>query len=136
MEGTKGIPVAAGVIWRGDTVLITRRPRGSSMEGLWEFPGGKREPGETMEECLRRELMEELGIEADIGGVIVEVDHIYPERQISLVAMTCKGFTGEPSAIGCDELRWVPLEELLTYEMCPPDRTVAKVLISNMTKER
>jgi mutator protein MutT len=132
---TEAIPVAAGIIRRGDLVLITRRPRGSSNQGLWEFPGGKKEPGETIEECLRRELREELGIEADIGGVLVEVYYPYDERPIRLVAMICNGFTGEPSALGCDELRWVAPEELSSYRLCPADRTVAKALVSNKTKE-
>src|SRR5262245_15313555 len=78
------IEVAAGVVFRDGQVLITQRRPGDHLGGLWEFPGGKREPGETFEVCLQRELKEELGIEVDVGEWLDSVTHAYPEKTVHL----------------------------------------------------
>ena len=75
------VVVAAAVVERGDSYLVTRRLRGTHLEGLWEFPGGKCEPGETHAACLRREILEELGCGAEVGEKLLTVAHEYPERQ-------------------------------------------------------
>ena len=74
------IEVAAGLVLHDDRYLITRRKAGVHLGGLWEFPGGKREPGETFEECLRRELREELGIEVVVGALVESLTHAIPRR--------------------------------------------------------
>jgi 8-oxo-dGTP diphosphatase len=82
--GTKVIEVSAGLIFRSGKLLITQRHARAHLGGLWEFPGGKREPGETFEQCLVRELREELGVEVVVGELFDTVEHAYPERTVSL----------------------------------------------------
>src|SRR6185369_202540 len=83
------IEVAAGVVFRDGRVLITQRRPGGHLGGLWEFPGGKRESGETFARCLRRELMEELGIEAEVGECLGSVTHRYPGKTVRLKFYRC-----------------------------------------------
>ena len=78
------IRVTAGLLWQNGMVLITKRPQGSHLAGFWEFPGGKQEVGETPEECLEREIKEELGVEVRAEKLLVTVDHEYENRIISL----------------------------------------------------
>src|SRR5271170_6058553 len=78
------VEVSAALIFRGGKLLITQRHAKSHMGGLWEFPGGKREPGETYEECLVREIREELGVEIAIGSCFAEITHAYPEKHVHL----------------------------------------------------
>src|SRR5437773_2250204 len=83
------VDVAAGLIFRDGKLLITQRRAGAHLGGLWEFPGGKREPNETFEECLVRELREELGIEVVVGELIESVTHAYPEKTVHLSFFRC-----------------------------------------------
>ena len=76
------INVAAGLVFEQGRLLITQRHEASHLGGLWEFPGGKVEPGETFEECLRRELLEELGIDVNVGKLFESISHEYPERKV------------------------------------------------------
>jgi A/G-specific adenine glycosylase len=80
--------------------------------GLWEFPGGKVEPGETIEACIAREIQEELGIEIAVGDHLITVDHAYSHFRVSLIVHHCRYLSGEPQPIECDEVRWVTLAEL------------------------
>jgi mutator protein MutT len=113
--------VAAGLIWRDGKVLITRRPQGSHLGGFWEFPGGKREPDETLEECLRRELREELGITVRTVRFLLSVEHEYESRSISLHLFECSSPPEEPRPLGCAALKWVRPEHLEGYPMPPAD---------------
>src|SRR6266478_535050 len=83
-ENANRVEVAAGLIFRDGKLLITQRYPEAHLGGLWEFPGGKREPGETFEQCLERELREELGIEVFIGELLVSLEHAYPEKTVQL----------------------------------------------------
>ncbi len=83
------IEVAAGLVFRGGKLLLTQRHPEAHLGGLWEFPGGKREPGETFEQCLARELEEELGIEVTVGELIESITHVYPERTVHLRFFRC-----------------------------------------------
>jgi len=103
----KCVEVAAGLIFRNGRLLITRRPAGGHLAGLWEFPGGKREPGETLAQCLARELHEELGIEVEIGRCVERVTHAYPQKIVQLRFYRCQGLNREPRALGCPEFKWV-----------------------------
>src|SRR6185369_17353271 len=76
------VEVSAGLVFRDGKLLITRRPAGAHLGGLWEFPGGKRESAETFEECLVRELREELGIEVEVGAMLESLTHVYPEKTV------------------------------------------------------
>src|SRR3954463_15836500 len=103
--------VTAAVVERGDRFLVTRRPKGVHLEGLWEFPGGKCADGETLVDCLRRELQEELGVDAAIGAEMLAVPHASPERAVELHFFRCE-LRGEPSPLLGQEIRWVTRAEL------------------------
>jgi mutator protein MutT len=113
--------VTAGLIWREGKILITKRPEGSHLAGLWEFPGGKQEAGESLEQCLEREIREELGLVIKATELLLEVDHDYGTKSISLHLFRCSRLTGEPRALGCAEMRWVNPQDLDQYKLPPPD---------------
>lgn len=115
------IEVAAGLVFRDGKLLITQRPAGGHLAGLWEFPGGKRETDESFEDCLRRELMEELGIEVELGELIESITHSYPEKTVHLRFFRCAWKQHEPQALGCPAFRWVTKEELGEYEFPTAD---------------
>jgi 8-oxo-dGTP diphosphatase len=109
--------IGVAVIWN-DTgkILIDRRLPQGAMGGLWEFPGGKVEPGETIEECIKREIQEELAIEIEVGDCLITVDHTYTHLRVTLTVHHCRYVTGIPQPIECDEVRWVGLDELEAFE--------------------
>lgn len=109
------IEVSAGLIFRSDKLLLTQRYAASHLGGLWEFPGGKREPGETFEQCLARELREELGVEVSVGRLFDEVTHAYPEKTVRLQFFLCRLVAGEPQPLGCAAVRWVAKTELAAF---------------------
>jgi mutator protein MutT len=111
----KRIEVAAGLVFRDGRLLITQRPPGSHLEGLWEFPGGKCEPGETLEACLVRELREELGVTVHVGERVAEIAHDYPDKQVRLHFFQCRLTDGEPRLLECAALAWVAAAELDGY---------------------
>jgi mutator protein MutT len=88
---------------------------------LWEFPGGKRECDESDEECLRRELREELGIEVEVKELLESIRHDYPEKSVHLKFFRCVLLKGEPSPIGCDAMVWVTASQLADYEFPEAD---------------
>lgn len=115
------IDVSAGLVFRDGKLLITQRHANAHLGGLWEFPGGKREPGETFEECLVRELREELGIEVIVGELIETVEHEYPEKRVLLKFFRCTWQANEPQALGCPAFAWVTREQLAAYEFPAAD---------------
>lgn len=116
------------MIARPGEILATRRPHGSHLEGHWEFPGGKLEAGESPEECLARELREELGVEAEIGSILEVVYHRYPDKTVLLLFYACRLVSGEPSALESEELRWVRLAEIQELGWAPADVPFVKKL--------
>jgi A/G-specific adenine glycosylase len=105
--------IGVAVIWRDhQEILIDKRKESGLLGGLWEFPGGKVEPGETIEACIAREIQEELGIEIAVGDHLITVDHAYSHFRVSLIVHHCRYLSGEPQPIECDEVRWVTLAEL------------------------
>src|SRR5262249_23628290 len=100
------IVVTAAVIEQNGRFLVTRRPPGVHLEGVWEFPGGKCAPGEPLDECLRRELREELAVDAVVGAELFAVTHAYPERRVELHFFAC-ALDGEPTPQLGQEMRWV-----------------------------
>lgn len=122
------VEVTAAVIESEGRVLLAQRPAGCTHPGLWEFPGGKVEPGESHRECLARELAEEMGIEVEAGERIAVLRHAYHELTIDLIAFRCTILKGEPRDIGCADHAWVTTEELDAYDMLPPDRKLAEML--------
>ena len=121
------IVVTAAVIERDGRFLVTRRPCGVHLGGLWEFPGGKREAGESLEACLRREIVEELDTEIQVGAEIYGVTHDYPERIVELHFFQCR-LIREPRAVDGQEMRWVLREELVQLEFPPADRRLIEML--------
>lgn len=119
--------VVAGVLWRNGRVLIGRRPEGKLLGGLWEFPGGKVEAGETHEACLKRELREELGILVSPGAEIGTFDHAYTHFRVRVHALDCRLKRGRPRALEHTDLRWARPEELLAYPMGKVDRAIARL---------
>lgn len=115
------IEVSAALIFRDGKLLITQRHRDAHLGGLWEFPGGKREGGETFEQCLVRELREELGVEAVVQGLFDEVTHVYPEKMVWLKFFLCRLLTGEPQALGCAAVKWVGKPELTEHDFPDAD---------------
>lgn len=97
-------------------ILIDRRKAKGLMGGLWEFPGGKIEPEETVKECIKREIKEELDIEIEVGEHLLSLTHDYIEFKVTLIVHFCRHLRGEPQPIECDEIRWVWLKELENYQ--------------------
>ena len=122
------VDVAVGVLIDLDgRFLLTSRPVGKVYAGYWEFPGGKCEPGETHEECLRRELREELGVESRVGDEIIVTEHAYAERTVRLHFRHCT-IDGEPRNLIGQELRWVARAELSTTKLPEADRDLVEIL--------
>ena len=121
------IVVTAAVVERSGAYLVTRRLRGTHLEGLWEFPGGKCEHGETHEGCLVRELREELGCDAVVGAKLLEVAHEYPERTVELHFFRCE-LTGQPQPLLGQEIRWVDRADLRALEFPPADEKLIQML--------
>ena len=119
--------VVAAVIERDGKILITRRPIGAHLAGLWEFPGGKPRPGETFEEALRREINEELGAVLSVGERIETVEWQYPDKRVRLVFFRC-GIHGEPRPLEGQEMAWVAPADLARYEFPPADRVLLERL--------
>ncbi len=95
---------------------------------MWEFPGGKREPGETFVQCLIRELREELGVEVDVGELFESVTHAYVDKTVHLKFFLCRLSAGEPQPLDCAALKWVGREELATYTFPAADAQLIKRL--------
>jgi mutator protein MutT len=125
------IEVAAGLVFRDGKLLITRRFEDAHLGGLWEFPGGKREPDESFEVCLRRELREELGIEIKVGEQVEAVTQEYPEKTVHLQFFRCAWLEKEPEALGCMDLCWVNPEELGNYEFPAADARLLRRLATD-----
>jgi 8-oxo-dGTP diphosphatase len=122
------VQVAAAIIVRGDRYLITRRKTGTHLAGFWEFPGGKREAGESLADCLRREVREELGIEVTEPVPFHTVRHDYPEKSVELHFFRCSIKAGGTEPLGCDDLKWVTAKELTLFEFAPADRGLIEIL--------
>jgi mutator protein MutT len=120
-DASNPIEVAAALVLRGGRILITQRCAGSHLGGLWEFPGGKLEPGETFEQCLARELREELGLEVKIGRLFEEITHVYAEKTVHLKFFLCELSEGKPQPIGCAAVKWVSKPELADYDFPAAD---------------
>jgi mutator protein MutT len=125
------IEVAAGLVFRDGKLLITQRYSDAHLGGLWEFPGGKRRPNESFEECLRRELKEELGIEVEVQELVESLTHAYPEKTVHLEFFRCAWRRHEPQALGCPAFAWVQPEEIARYEFPAADARLLERLRSN-----
>jgi mutator protein MutT len=122
------IDVAAALVFREGRLLITQRHAGAHLGGLWEFPGGKREPNETFPACLIRELREELGIEVEVGQLVESLTHAYPEKTVHLKFYRCRWKQHEPQPLGCPAFRWVSAAALKDYDFPAADARLLEML--------
>ena len=131
---TRTIVVAAAVIERGGRILVTRRPEGVHLEGHWEFPGGKCGPDETLEECLVRELREELAMEAAVESELLSTSHDYGERRVELHFFRCSLRTEPQPQLG-QEMRWVERGDLSALQFPPADSELIALLMRSSQDE-
>ncbi len=124
----KPVEVVAAALLREGRILLARRAEGRR-EGLWELPGGKRRQQETARECLRRELLEELGVEAKIGAHLATSLHSYDDMFIHLSAYLATIVSGHPTARVHSEIRWIPIARVQRYRLSPADKPIARVLV-------
>ena len=122
------VEVSAALIFRGGQLLITQRHATAHLGGLWEFPGGKREHGESFEQCLVREIREELGVEISVGEVFEEITHDYPEKSVHLKFFRCQLLAGEPQPLDCAAVKWVSAAELAAHEFPAADAQLLEKL--------
>lgn len=113
---------------RQGKILIDRRLNQGEMAGLWEFPGGKVEPQETVKECIKREIKEELDIEIKVGDRLVTIAHTYDKFKVTLFVHECEHLSGEPRPIECQEVRWVNAVEMERYEFPQANSQIISIL--------
>ena len=120
--------VVAALIWDGDRFMICQRPAHKARGLLWEFVGGKVEPGETRQQALVRECREELGITVKPGAVFMEVTHRYPDLTVHLTLFSATIAEGTPQKLEHNDIRWIGVEEIEDYAFCPADRVILEKL--------
>lgn len=135
-KATPHYVIAVGVIWNGDRVLIQQRPEEGLLGNLWEFPGGKQEPGETLEETVRREIEEELGIEVSVGELITTVKHAYSHFKITLYAYHCQYISGMPQPRACQAWHWISPAELTQYAFPKANKTVLEKMLAQWKSQQ
>lgn len=118
--------VVAALIWEKDKFLICQRPENKARGLLWEFPGGKVEPGETKEQALGRECMEELAVSLDVREPFMDVTHEYPDIRIHLTLFHCVIPEGFPKALEHNDLQWIHPSQTGAYTFCPADADILK----------
>jgi mutator protein MutT len=128
MQRSNIIEVSAALIFRNGKILITQRHAKSHLGGFWEFPGGKCEPGETFEQCLAREIHEELGVEITAGELFEDITHAYPEKTVRLKFFVCKLISGEPQPLDCAAFKWVEKAELAGFKFPAADARLLEKL--------
>ena len=129
------IVVSAAVVEQKQRFLVTRRQNGVHLAGYWEFPGGKCQPDESLETCLRRELQEELAVEADVGQRLLTTTHDYDDRRVELHFFACT-IRGAPRALQGQEIRWVRRDELPDMTFPPADHQLIDLLTQQPQSDR
>ena len=127
--------VTAAIFYNNqDEILICQRPAGKNCALLWEFPGGKQEPGETLEECIARECMEELNIEIKVLQKFDDVTHKYADKTVHITFFECEYLNGVLTKKEHNDIKWVNIAELQRYEFCPADKLIIEKIINNVKK--
>jgi 8-oxo-dGTP diphosphatase len=121
MTAARRVRVVAALISRGDRILIQKRPEGSARAGLWEFPGGKTEAGESDEEALARECREELGVDIGVGACVWQNEHAYEDLVVSLAVFGCRLPSGEPMGLCGQQVVWAERDRLSDYPFVAAD---------------
>lgn len=123
--------VVAALIWDNNRFMICQRPAHKARGLLWEFVGGKTDPGETMEEALIRECQEELGITVSVGDVYMQVIHDYPDILIRLTLFHCTIAEGTPKLLEHNDLKWILPSQIPKFDFCPADEDILARIISD-----
>ncbi|MFM9265698.1 8-oxo-dGTP diphosphatase MutT [Tychonema sp. BBK16] len=126
--------IGVAIIWnKQGQILIDKRRKQGLHGGFWEFPGGKIEPGETIEACIKREIMEELGIAIEVDESLMTIEHDYTKFTVTLCVHNCRYISGEPQTLECDEIRWVTLDELDQFSFPKANEQIIATLRENLT---
>lgn len=120
--------VVAALIWDGDRFMACQRPAHKARGLLWEFVGGKVEPGETKEEALVRECREELGVTIAVGNVFMEVEHVYPDLTVHLTLFHARIMEGVPQKLEHNDIQWITTKEIDQFAFCPADEEILQKL--------
>lgn len=130
MENRKITEVVAALIWEGNRFMICQRPAHKARGLLWEFVGGKLEPGETKEQALIRECREELGVTLSVGTVFMDVLHEYPDLTVHLTLFNAAIAEGVPQKLEHEDIRWISTDEIPNYAFCPADESILERLLT------
>lgn len=120
--------VVAALIWQGERFMICQRPAHKARGMLWEFVGGKVEPGESKEQALVRECREELAVEVAVGDIFLEVTHTYPDITVHLTLFHASIVQGVPKKLEHNDIRYITVDEIPKYEFCPADEVILQKL--------
>lgn len=120
--------VVAALIWQGERFMICQRPAHKARGMLWEFVGGKVEPGESKEQALVRECREELAVEVAVGDIFLEVTHTYPDITVYLTLFHASIVQGVPQKLEHNDIRYITVDEIPQYEFCPADEVILQKL--------
>ena len=123
-KGINMTEVVAALIWKNNKFMICQRPAHKARGLLWEFVGGKVEPGETKEQALVRECQEELAVTLSVGDVFMDVIHEYPDITVHLTLFNATIDEGEPQKLEHNDIRWITPSEIANYEFCPADEEI------------
>ena len=132
----KATEVVAALIWEGDRFMICQRPAHKARGLLWEFVGGKQEPGESLQEALQRECREELDIEITVGEKFMDVIHDYPDLLVHLTIFHAAITKGPPRLLEHNDLRFILPEEIGAFDFCPADEEILKEIKCRFGKDR
>ena len=130
------IEVGVGIIWRRGRILLCQRRADAMLGGLWEFPGGKRHPDETIQECIRRELKEECDLNLTVGDHLIDVTHTYSHLRVTLRCYHCQAGRGRVRLLGCADARWVRPQQIVDYPLPAADVRVLEALGINHARAR
>ncbi len=128
--------VVAALIWEGEKFMICQRPAHKARGLLWEFVGGKVEPGESKEAALVRECREELDVQLAVGEVFMDVVHEYPDLTVHLTLFHARIASGEPKKLEHNDIRWIGVEEIPQYDFCPADVEILERIVVEFGKNR
>ena len=120
--------VVAALIWQGERFMICQRPAHKARGMMWEFVGGKVEPGESKEQALVRECREELAVEVAVGDIFLEVTHTYPDITVHLTLFHASIVQGVPQKLEHNDIRYITVDEIPQYEFCPADEVILQKL--------
>lgn len=132
---SKRLNVVIAIIFRDSKILIAKRRKGDTFADHWEFPGGKQEPGESVVDCLHRELREELDITVDHLEPLAKIIHAYPEFVVCLHPFVCQLASGEPKPLACQHLAWVMPEELRQHQFPAANARLIEEIIHRCTAD-